>query len=126
MTDTKPAREDTLKNRLDLGFKRHFEKWLRHWAMLQLERLQGERLNYAVVHGIDVTKMEKNGRIYGIQPSSFYVGHSVSEPPDFVPDRWRASDRFKPDDGITLCLGPYYFETSGGREIRPARALPFL
>lgn len=73
-----------------------------------------------------IAVMKKDGRLISIRPTEFYVDPVMSQSPDFVPDRWRPGDRFNPDDRITLCLGSHYFETSGGREIRPARALPFL
>ncbi len=109
-------------------YEKRFSIILEHYAQELLDRdvMQYLTRHYMTDMGISILKMEKAGRITGIRPSEFFSDIATSEPPDFVPDRWRASDRFKPDDRITLCLGPDYFETSGGREIRPARALPLL
>lgn len=123
MNKREKARDEHRKNLITLLWK-HYNKLLDPHVT---QYLMGRCINDVTIHGTSITRMEKDGRMTNIRPSEFFCNPPpVSQSPDFVPDRWRASDRFKPDDGITLCLGAYYFETSGGREIRPARALPFL
>lgn len=109
MNKRESARAEHRKNLIILlweHYNKHYNKLLdRHVT----QYLMGRCINDVTIHGASITEMKKDGRMTSIRPSELYVDPVMSQPPDFVPDRWRSGDRFKTDDRITLCLGAHYF-----------------